>query len=362
MAARSILGYAVTSTALALAAVGIVAFLNRPPAVEVGEARRETVERVLAVTGRVRPRYTNRVLPLVPGRLVDLARREGEAVERGEVLARLDDRQARAALEQALAAAREAEEAEEQARRDLARSRQLAAAGLVPARDLEADRLTAERAAQILRQRRQAVAEARARLDDYTLRSPLAGYVLERPVDPGQVVTTSSVIYELATAGEAMVEARVDELFLDEVGLGMEATVAPLNDRSRILPVEVSYIGRRVEPESGAATVRFTFRREPPDWPAGLSLDVNITVARHPDALTVPRSAVADPEGRPWVLVVDGDGVTARREVAVIDWPAPRVVVREGLEAGERVVLDPAGLGPGMEVRSRTSPEAARQP
>lgn len=349
---------------LALAAWGVKRLLDRPPAVEVGEVRRESVRRVLAVTGRVRPRQVVEVRPLASGRLVALPKDEGDQVREGELLARVRDRQARAAVAQERTAVRAQRRSLEQARRDLERAERLHQAGLVAEEELERARLEVERGAEESQRLRERVTEAEARLEDYDLLSPLTGRVLDRPVDPGQIVSPTTLLYEIATTGEPWVEAQVDEIYLAELEEGMEALVAAPGYRDPrrgepLWPARVVRLGDRVDPDTGSATVRLAFDGGAPDLPAGLSLDVNLTVDEHPDAVTAPRSAVADLGSDPWVLVVE-EGRTRRRPVKVIDWPAPRVVVTEGLDPGERVVLTPADVPAGIEVRpvpdSRPSP------
>ena len=348
---------------VALAVRGVSRLLHRPPAVEVAETSREDVTRVLAVTGRVRPRQINQVRPLAPGRLTALPKEEGDPVRHGEVLARVDDREAQAAVAQARAEVQAQSNELEQARRDLARFERLFADGLVPEDRLEQSRLAVDRGREELARLREAVTEAEARLDDYVLTSPLDGRVLRRPVDPGQIVDTSTVLYEIATREDPWVEAQVDEIYLPKLSEGMTARVASPGRHDLVWTTRVVLLGNRVDPETGSATVRLAFDGAAPDLPAGLSLDVNLTVARHPDAVTVPRAAVADLDGEPWVLTVEGSGagsgaqyrsatpVTHRRPVRVIDWPAERVVVLEGLEAGETVVLTPRDVPVGVAVR-----------
>lgn len=326
-------------------------WLTRPPQVETVEIVRQDVRRVLALTGRVRPEKRNRLVPAVRARLLEVSREEGEAVRAGDVLARLDARQVTADLAQARLALRRDEEELEQLERDLERSSTLAEEELLATQELEAARLTVARMQRRIEEGGEGLTELQARLDDYLLRSPIDGYVLERPVDPGQVVGPEDVIYELATAVDPEVEMEVDERYLGEITRGQGALVAPLGGRGATWEAEVSYIGRLIDRLSGAAIVRLRFPNEAPDLPVGLSLEVNLAVAEHPEALTVPRSAVAGLGGQPWVLVVEADH-TRRQEVEVIDWPAPRLVVLTGLDAGQEVVLEPRQVAEGIEVRT----------
>ncbi len=369
-----------------LLALGLVAwlglkaktFLERPPLVEVVEARRESVTRVLAVTGRIRPKLENRILPLVAGRLVELAKEEGENVRRGEVLARVDDRAARAALAQNRAEISREEERLAQGERDLARAESLASSGLIAAGSLEESRLAVVESRRRIEALGEAGRELTVRLDDYVLRSPLEGTVLERPVDPGQTVGTTDVLYELASGSALEIEAEVDERYLPELTLGMAATAAPLAGRREPWNAEINYIGNSIDRLSGAVLVRLAFLDTPPELPSGLSLDLNLIVEEHEQAITLPREAVAGLGAEAWVLRIakltgsedDRQGAEAeqnseeqvaeRVSVRVIDWPAPRLVALAGVEEGDLLIPEPKQATAGQPVRLRREP--SREP
>ncbi len=338
-----------------LLAAGVARFLRRPPAVAVGEVRRESVARVLALTGRLRPHFVTEVKPRVSATLLELLKRDGDAVAAGELLARLDDRAQRAQVEGARAVLIGAQRSFTQSERDLERARELAAAGLLAASELEARRLDVERDRGAARQAEESLREVAAHLDDYLLRAPHAGFVLARPVDPGQMATPETLVYRLGTADAPWVEALVDEVYLGEIREGLEAEVALPGGRGGRWRATVAFVGRQVDRQSGSATVRLAFAESAPQLPAGLSLDVNIRVAEHSNALTVPRSALLGAGGASAALIAPSgaSGPVERRAVEVIDWPAERVVVRSGLAEGERVVLAPRGIAPGTVVRPR---------
>lgn len=335
---------------IAVAVWRIHTFLDRPPRVDVAAVRNDDVTRVLALTGKIRAQQRNLLVPLVGQRLIELAREEGEPVRAGEVLARLDAREAEATLAQRHADLAREQKVFDQARRDLDRARQLANDGVLATTAVEEARLAVDSSEQRRARLRQEIRQQQAQLDDYVLRSPLDGYVLERPVDYGQVVQPGEVIYEIATSEQPIIEAEVDERYLAELRLGMPAKVSPLSGRAQLYPATISYIGRRIDRLSGAAVVRL--RGDLPDLPVGMSLDVNLIIEEHPQALVVPRSAVAGSGAETWVLKVS-DGRTVRQVVEVIDWPAESLVVVDGLALAELVVLEPKTVAAGSEVRIR---------
>jgi RND family efflux transporter MFP subunit len=347
------------AVALCFIVFATVRFLRRPPAVEVAEVVRQDVVRSLAITGRIAPLFVNAVTPLQGGRLAEMMKDEGDSVRLGETLARLRDSEQTARVEQARAAIAARREQWKSDEREMQRNGDLFHRGLVPHRDYEQDSLKVEQGRAALRQLDEMLQEVRARLEDYVVRAPYSGIVLERPVDPGQEVSTQTVLFRIASGGTPRVETDVDEQFLGELRLGMPATVVPLDGTNRTLAAHLEFIGSEVVSESGAARVRFAFDTPPPPFPAGLSMDVNVVVARHPGAVVVPRMAVVDPARNSWVLVAAG-ARTERRPVTVINWQAPELVVTDGLEPGQRVVLSPRRIAPGIAIRPKVSPVAIR--
>ncbi len=295
-----------------LAYLGFAAYRwsQRAPTVEVEVTSQESVSRILALTGRVRPRLVNEVVPLVSGRLVELRREEGDPMRKGDVLARIDERSAKAILAQERARERVRQEEIAQERRELERAQGLFDNGLIPRSSLEDARLAVERSEQTLAQLREAVVEAETRLDDFVLRAPFAGYVLRRPIDPGQTVSPSTVVYEIGTAA-ALVEAEVDERFLAELAPGMRASISPLNGAGATYDATLSFVSRQVDPRSGAAMVRLEFEGDAPDLPAGLSVAGNLDRETGFEILEVLRSISAS-EGTAF-LISTHDPVIARR-------------------------------------------------
>ena len=94
---------------------------------------------------------------------------------------------------------------------------------------------------------------------------------------------------------------------------------------------------------------------EPEKVLVGMSVDVNIRVEEIPAATPVPRESVGGIGAHAFVLVI-ADGVAARRDVDIDDWPATLVVVRAGLKPGELVAVDPKGAVAGAHVRAKVMP------
>jgi RND family efflux transporter MFP subunit len=337
---------------LCVAAIGVVQIvrvLRRPPEVLVVAVAVEDVARMLAVTGRLESAQTVLVSPQFSGRITEIVRHEGDHVTKGEILARLADSSAKSNVLQQQAALSSKGHDLAQAERDLARTSALVASGATPAAELESARLVVARAADEVRRLSAAMKESQSQL---VLLAPFDGTIVRRDGELGQVVGPQSAVFEVASVAAVRVSAEVDERYVRALRPGMHAEILPAGADDARLAATVSYVAQAVDPQTGAATVRFAYERPPADVLVGMAVDVNVSVAVLKAAVTIPREAVGGGGARPFVLVV-ADGQVARRDVTIDDWPAPLVVVRSGLAQGERILIDPKGAAVGASVRAK---------
>jgi RND family efflux transporter MFP subunit len=331
--------------ALAIPGFLVVRHLMAAPVIATETVRAEKVERILAAVGRIRPRESVTVLSRVAGQVASMAKDEGDRVAAGDVLAQLDDRVPRAALAQAEAALTTASTTRDQAARDLERARELRRKGVATQSQLEQAETALKNADENVARLRAARDQSAALLADYTIRAPAAGRVLTRPVDPGQVVATSTVIFEIAAGDAYEVETDIDETYAQVLKPGMAARLSPAGVQRRVETATVVFVSPRVDVTTGGRTVRLAFDIAQSDLPPGLTVDVNIVVEVLDHAITVPRTAILDPEGTPYVLKQGGDKFD-RVPVVFVDWPAERVTVSSGLVEGDVIAAQAASADP----------------
>lgn len=362
---RRIVRAVLLTALLAIVAAGVTSLvrtLRRPPELVVVAAEVEDVSRMLAVTGRVEAQQTVSVAPQVGGRITEIVRREGEVVKKGDVLARLADPSARSEVVQRQASLASKESELAQAKRELDRTSSLVERGALAPAELESARLSVSRASEEVNRLRSLLQEGRSQL---VLLAPFDGTIVRRDGELGQVVGPQSEVFEIATVTASRVTAEVDERYVRALRTGMRAEILPVGEAEPRQPATVSYVAQSVDPETGAATVRFEYEHAPKDVLVGMSVDVNVSVETVKAALTIPTEAVGGAGAHPFVLVVN-DGRVVRREIVVDEWPSSRVVVRSGLERGEQVALDPKGAVVGARVQPRTrgdvAPEGAHGP
>jgi RND family efflux transporter MFP subunit len=335
--------------ALALA-IGLGLWLRpwdpAPVPVAVETAAPAPVTRVLAVNGRVAALHSVDVRALVSGQLAEVLVEEGGAVQSGTELARLDSSTQQAMVRQAVAGLDAARVAREQAAATYARTQALGAN--VARSVLEDAERSLQAATQDVTRMTTLVEQAQIHLADYTISAPITGTVLELNVEPGQNVDPSTVLLTIADLSQLVVETDVDEAHAMQIRAGQQALLQLLGDTTG-RGGRVAFVSQRVDPATGGLAVKLAFD-DPVTAPVGLTVTANIIVERRDAAITVPRTAIRTGDDGTAVLVVV-DGIAHRRPVAVIDWPAARLIVTDGLAPGDVVIVDSAGIVDGQAVR-----------
>jgi len=198
-----------------------------------------------------------------------------------------------------------------------------------------------------------------ARNSEFTIRAPIAGIVLVRPIDNGQVISAETTLFQLGSVGRIEIRADVDEAYADVLQPGMSARAA-LSGSDYVFQVRLLKVSPRVDATTGGRLVTFV-PNEAMDIPFGRSADITIVVERREAGISVPRQAVIDAATQPKVFIVDRDGRVQIRPVQIADWPSQNAIVENGLAGGDRVVLMPAETKPSARVRDRVQPGSPTQ-
>jgi membrane fusion protein (multidrug efflux system) len=250
--------------------------------------------------------------------------RDGQTVQRGQVLVELDSAQARADVAVASAALTESTS-------QLQRSRELLATQALSRSQFE--QLEATQRANEAR-----LAAARARLEDTFIRAPFAGRVGLRRISVGSLVNPGTVITTLDDTSVVKIDFAVPENDLASLrdGLAIEAVSAAYPDRrfaGRVLSVD-----SRIDPTTRAVTVRAAVPNADGALRPGMFVNVVLTRDRR-EAIVIPEEALVPEQDRQFVFVVV-DGVASKREVRIGARRPGRVEIASGLELGERVVVE----------------------
>jgi len=259
----------------------------------------------------------------IAGTVVALDVPEGTRVEEGHVVARLDDSEARAALQVASARL-------ENARTRLARQVPLHAQGV--ASDQALDDARAE-----LRSAEGAYHEARTRLDKHTIRAPIGGRLGLRQVNVGQYAAAGQPIVEitLADALELRFHLPQQDLPLLAVGQAVHGVVGRCEAR---FEGQVTAVDPRVDPTTRMVGLQAVVKGEKGTLTPGMAVRVRLHVGETPNAILLPQEAIVRQGTKYVVYVADEQGHAQPREVTLGEFFVDGVHVARGIEAGDRVI------------------------
>ncbi|WP_054008764.1 efflux RND transporter periplasmic adaptor subunit [Cypionkella psychrotolerans] len=300
---------------------------------------------VLAVNGRLAPQHLVAVKPTAAGTVTAVLVEAGAVVQQGEILAQMDASGQQAQVRQAIAGLDAGLAAQAQAEANLARA--VALGGNITRTALGDARTAQQTATQEVARLTALLDQAQIGLEKYTIAAPVAGKVLSRNAEVGQVVDVTTALFSIADLGKLVVETDVDEGYAARITLGLPAVLQLKGDSAK-RDGRVSFVAAQVDAATGGLAVKIAFD-DPVAAPVGLTVTANIIVETQAAAIAVPRAAViTDATGAAVFVAVAGRAV--RREVSVVDWPADRVQVTSGLAAGDVVIIDATGLLDGLAI------------
>jgi len=396
----------IATVALLAALVAALAgwWATRAPVVAAVSAHTAPLVRTLQFSARVATASRVEVGSTLTGRVLQVAVIEGDRVKAGDVLVRLESEELRAALAQSQASERQAaarlqglrttgrsaaqasvaqaESVVVAARADLRRAQELVGQGFVSkARIDEAMRAVAVAQAQLEGARAQsaAIAEpgadvaqaqaqlalaraaraaAEARLGEGVITAPADALVLERSVEPGQIVQPGRALVRLALAGPVQLVAQVDERYVEQLQPGQAAAVVADAYPAQRFTARVMSIAPMVDTQRGAIEVKFSLPGTPPAFlREDMTLSVEVETARREAALVVPTEALRGDESTGPALWIAREGIVEARKVRVGLRTLDAVEILEGIRAGELVLVG-ASPQPGLRVSVDTKARA----
>jgi multidrug efflux system membrane fusion protein len=380
---------------VALAALTLIWWFNRPPAttapnagrpgaearpvqVVLATAARKDVPVYLEGLGTVTANKTVTVRSRVEGQLQSVAFKEGQAVKQGTLLAQIDPRPFQIALHTSQAALARDSAQLKGARLNLERFTQVRKEKLIAQQQVDDQQTMVDQLAAQVRADEAQVESARLQLDYARITSPIDGVTGVRLVDPGNVVHVNDpnglVIVTQLDPIAVLFNLPQDDLAVvsEQMAQGSLAVAALSRDgQSELGRGQVELIDNQINATTSTIRLKAIFPNPNRSlWPNQF-VKARLLLTTRKAALTVPAVAVQRGPKGAFVYLVGPDMKAAMRPVEVGEQQGEQVIIEKGVEAGDKVVIDgqsqlrpgalvatkgPEGAGGGVGERRRAKP------
>ncbi|WP_225773786.1 efflux RND transporter periplasmic adaptor subunit [Pseudomonas sp. Marseille-Q5115] len=327
------------------------------------------VPQLVSAIGTVTPLQSVTVRAQVDGILTRLWVKEGQFVEKGQLLASIDDRALRASLDQATAQAAQTRAQLKVAEVDLKRYTELAQDRSIPRQQLDQQQALHDQLQATLQGNEAAAAAARVQLSYTQIRSPLAGRVGIRAVDEGNLLRVSDAqgLFSVTQLDPISVQFALPQAQLPTLqGLlraPEQAAVTAyaggdINGGEPLAQGRLSLIDNQVSSTTGTVKAKAQFANGGQTlWPGQL-VNVRLQTLLRRNALVVPNAVVQRGVNGTYVYRLQGENVESV-PVKVVDQAGERTVI-DGVAAGDKLVSDgQSRLKPGMRVAVLRDPPPA---
>jgi HlyD family secretion protein len=331
------------------------------------QAVRGDIAREVMGVGTLEARIKTIVSTKISGRISKLHVDQGDLVEEGQVLLRLDDTElrqqaeiarsgleaARATVERAEADYNRARAVLNQAELELNRNAKLFANKSISASDLDKLRTSVKVAEADLSSAMAKVVEAQknlmlaqnnldyhlARLEDTIIRASFGGMIIRRDRDPGDIVVPGTSIYLLISPEQLWVRAWVDETEMAALAVGQPARVVFRSEPDVSYDGDVTRLGKETDRETRQFIVDVTVDRLPENWSLGQRADVFIVSDRKSGVLVLPSNVLVRRETEGLGVWTAHEGRVAWRGVTIGIHGRENVEITSGLSAGDVVIM-----------------------
>jgi len=333
-------------TAIVLVILGFVAFkgykeyFDDGVPVEVTKVEQGEIFQSITVPGKVVSKLRVNLTPAIAGRLTHVYVEEGDTVKSGDLLARLDDREANSALKRATASYDSAKEDVVLAERSVKRLKQAYEKGAIAKRLVE----EAEAELRAAKSRESIVAEevrtAKLSLENPRIVAPFAGTITARYVEVGQWVVPSETLFTLIDEKQREVEVQVDAADSGGIAVGQTVTLSSdafpgleWNESVTRLAAATSNVGN-----ANTVSVYISLGNNAPSLRFGQQVDADIRTAWNPNALKLPFGAITNRSGKTYVATIKNNKVHFVEVVTGIE-DFSHVEVLQGVNVGQAVIM-----------------------
>ncbi len=318
-----------------------------PAAVTFTVAKKENVTITRDLPGRIEAFRVAEIRARVAGILLERTFKEGEDVEAGALLFKIDPAPLQATVDSAKANLARAEANAEQTKRQSDRFRELISSNAVSRQEADnSESATIVAAAEVLAAKA-AVATAELSFGYATVTAPISGRIGKADVTEGALVgegtaTRLAVIQQLDPIYFDFTQSSGDLLALKRAKTDQDEVTLLLDDGSEYEhPGKLLFSEASVDETTGMVSLRAEFPNPKRDLLPGMFARARVVQAIRENAITIPQRAVTRGAGGAGnVMVIDASNIAHPRVIQTSEVIGDQWIVSSGLEAGEKVIME----------------------
>lgn len=326
-----------------------------PPAVPAKVNVMNVVQRKAVITGEVvgevHALREVELRPQVTGLVVKRLFEPGQLVREGQPLFVIDPRPYESAVDEAVAEVADTRSSLARARQDVTRYEPLVPENAIPKATYDQAVAQANSAAAGLQAREASLARSRLDLANTVVRSPVSGRIGLQKLEVGSLASAGqSVLAIVSTLDPVLVYFSIPESDFVRYARGTAATREEalsqpvslvLPDGSRYgLAGKLDFVERSIDAGTGTLSMRARFPNPEQNLRPGMSVRVRLIYEQREDALLIPQRAVTEVLNQRFVYVLDDGNKIELRNVDLAEREGAWWLVRRGLKAGDRIVVD----------------------
>jgi membrane fusion protein (multidrug efflux system) len=305
-----------------------------------------------SISGTLEPDREAVLRAQVSGSVLQTYADQGQAVNAGTVLARIDASGIQDAYTSARAGLVSARNAADVAAKDLARNEKLLAAGAIAERDIDQSRRASIAAQAALEDANSRLATAEKAYRSTTVTAPFTGVVSERPVSAGDVVQPGTALFTVVDPSSMRLEASVPAEQLASIRIGVPVNFTVSGYPGRQFVGRITRINPTADPTTRQVRIYVSIPNEGRSLVGGLFANGRMSTATKL-GLVVPQSAVDIRGTSPFVMrVKQGKVEKVQVQIGLTDKTSETIEVLSGLQVGDTLLLGAAqGITPGTLIR-----------
>jgi membrane fusion protein, multidrug efflux system len=302
--------------------------------IEAGIVQRSAAQAAISVTGSIQGVKEASISAKATGRIEVLPVKDGDYIESGQLLAKIDSRELEAQYLQAKANMTSAQANLANAARNYTRIQSLAQQGAISQQQLDTAQTQYDVAKAQTAQNTANVQLLEAQVANTSVVAPFSGYVARRSLSQGEMVSPGTILLAVVDLSKVKIEVFVSEQDIGKIQIGQPATFTVDAYHGQTFTGKVAEISPAADLKNRSFKVRIEAENTERKLKSGMFARAEIIYARKAEAYIVPKQAVIEKNGKPFVFVVKNDQVEQRAIATGLVYEQTIEIVT-GIQAGE---------------------------